>query len=266
MRAEELIGVTSACVALVAGIDSSTQSCKVVICDADTGEIVRSAIVAAPRRHRGRSAAVVVGAAGQPSPPPVVSTTWRRSPSARSSTAWCVWTAAGAVVRDALLWNDTRSSAAAAALVAELGGPGEWAKRIGVVPVAAITAAKLRWLADHEPANADATAAVCLPHDWLTWRLSGSTDIADAAHRPQRRQRHRLLLRGVRRLPTRPARVGAAGSTARRCPRCSVRARRRGSTPTGAVLGPGAGDNAAAALGLAPGRVTASSRSARRAW
>ena len=30
-------------VALVAGIDSSTQSCKVVICDADTGEIVRSA-------------------------------------------------------------------------------------------------------------------------------------------------------------------------------------------------------------------------------
>ena len=29
--------------ALVAGIDSSTQSCKVVICDADTGETVRSA-------------------------------------------------------------------------------------------------------------------------------------------------------------------------------------------------------------------------------
>jgi xylulokinase len=26
---------------LVAGIDSSTQSCKVLICDADTGEVVR---------------------------------------------------------------------------------------------------------------------------------------------------------------------------------------------------------------------------------
>ena len=85
---------------------------------------------------------------------------------------------AGAVVRDALLWNDTRSAEAAAALVAELGAQ-EWANRVGVVPVAAITAAKLRWLADHEPAHADATAAVCLPHDWLTWRLSGSTDIGD---------------------------------------------------------------------------------------
>ena len=60
---------------------------------------------------------------------------------------------AGAPVRDALLWNDTRSSDAADALVAELGA-GEWAKRIGVVPVAAITVAKLRWLADHEPAHA----------------------------------------------------------------------------------------------------------------
>ena len=122
---------------------------------------------------------------------------------------------AGAVVRDALLWNDTRSSAAAAELVDELGGAGEWAKRIGVVPVAAITATKLRWLADHEPAHADATAAVCLPHDWLTWRLSGSTDITDAAHRPQRRERHRVLLVGDRQLPARPARAGDAGATAR---------------------------------------------------
>ena len=86
---------------------------------------------------------------------------------------------AGEVVRDALLWNDTRSSAAAADLVDELGGAAEWAKRIGVVPVAAITASKLRWLADHEPDHAAATAAVCLPHDWLTWRLTGSTDIGE---------------------------------------------------------------------------------------
>ena len=86
---------------------------------------------------------------------------------------------AGNVVRDALLWNDTRSSDAADALVEELGGPGEWADRIGVVPVASITATKLRWLADNEPKNAEATAAVCLPHDWLTWRLSGSTDVDD---------------------------------------------------------------------------------------
>ena len=30
---------------------------------------------------------------------------------------------------------------------------------------------KLRWLAGHEPERAARTAAVMLPHDWLTWRL-----------------------------------------------------------------------------------------------
>ena len=92
---------------------------------------------------------------------------------------------AGDVVRPALLWNDVRSADAALALVDELGGPRAWADAVGVVPLAAITVAKLRWLADHEPANADRTAAVCLPHDWLTWRLRGDTDIGATHHRPQ---------------------------------------------------------------------------------
>ena len=69
----------------------------------------------------------------------------------------------GEVVRPALLWNDTRSAKAATDLVEELGGPKAWADAVGVVPVAAVTASKLRWLADHEPGNADRTAAVCLP-------------------------------------------------------------------------------------------------------
>ncbi|MFP3468059.1 FGGY family carbohydrate kinase, partial [Leifsonia sp. SIMBA_070] len=47
------------------------------------------------------------------------------------------------------------------------------AEETGTVPVASITAAKLRWLAENEPANAARTAAVCLPHDWLSWRLAG---------------------------------------------------------------------------------------------
>ena len=163
---------------------------------------------------------------------------------------------AGAVVRNALLWNDTRSSAAATELGDELGGPGEWAKRIGVVPVAAITATKLRWLADHEPGHADATTAVCLPHDWLTWRLSGSTDIAtlrtdrsDAsgtgywsaaagAYRPD------LLRRACGREPAVPRVLGPAQPAGE--------AAAGMASPGGAAprLGAGAGDNAAAALGL----------------
>ena len=119
------------------------------------------------------------------------------------------------------------------------------------MPVAAITAAKLRWLADHEPAHADATAAVCLPHDWLTWRLSGSTDIGDLrtdrsdasgtgyfssesdSYQPDLLE---LAMRGRR--PAVPAVLG---------PREAA-----GQTSSGAVLGPGAGDNAGG--GARPGR------------
>ena len=55
----------------------------------------------------------------------------------------------GGVVRDALLWNDTRSAAAADDLVAELdGGAGAWAEAVGSVPLASFTVTKLRWLAD----------------------------------------------------------------------------------------------------------------------
>jgi xylulokinase len=39
------------------------------------------------------------------------------------------------------------------------------------------TVARLRWLAEHETTNAARTAAVCLPHDWLTNRLLGSRKI-----------------------------------------------------------------------------------------
>jgi xylulokinase len=238
-------------VALVAGIDSSTQSCKVVICDADTGEIARSATSPHPDgteidpRLWWSALQASIDAAGG------LDDVAAASVGAQQHGMVCL-DGAGTVVRDALLWNDTRSSTAAAALVDELGGAEEWAKRIGVVPVAAITAAKLRWLADNEPAHADATAAVCLPHDWLTWRLSGWTDIAmlrtdrsDASgtgyyssqadsYQPDLLE---LALRGRR--PALPTVLG---------PRDPA-----GQTTAGAVLGPGAGDNAAAALGLGAG-------------
>ena len=57
----------------------------------------------------------------------------------------------GEVVRDALLWNDTRSAAAAEDLVAEFGdgdraaGARWWADAVGSVPVASYTVTKLRW-------------------------------------------------------------------------------------------------------------------------
>lgn len=237
--------------ALVAGIDSSTQSCKVLICEADTGETVRSGSAPHPGGTEVDPAAWWAALGDAAAEAGGLDDVAAISVGAQQHGMVCL-DEAGDVVRDALLWNDTRSSAAAEALVEELGGPAEWAARIGVVPVASITATKLRWLADNEPRNADATAAVCLPHDWLTWRLSGSTDVADvrtdrsdasgtgyfaaedSSYQPDLLQ---LAMRGRR--PTVPPVLGPYDAA--------------GRSTTGAVLGPGAGDNAAAALGLGVG-------------
>lgn len=158
--------------------------------------------------------------------------------------------ATGEVVRKALLWNDTRSAGAADDLIQELGGAARWAAETGLVPVASFTATKLRWLADNEPDNADRTAAVCLPHDWLTWRLAGSGDIeqlytdrSDASgtgyySAADNSYKEELLLLATRgRLPRVPQVLGPHDSASTL----------RDAT---AKLGPGAGDNAAAALGL----------------
>jgi xylulokinase len=238
-------------VALVAGIDSSTQSCKVVVCDADTGEVVWSASSPHPDGTEVNpqlwwaALQAAISAVGGLDDVEAVAV------GAQQHGMVCL-DESGVVVRDALLWNDTRSAPAAAALVEELGGAAEWAKRIGVVPVASITAAKLRWLADAEPDHADATAAVCLPHDWLTWRLSGSADIAElrtdrsdasgtgyfsAETDSYQSDLLELAMRGRR--PAVPSVVGPADQA--------------GRTSAGALLGPGAGDNAAAALGLGAG-------------
>lgn len=236
---------------LVAGVDSSTQACKIVICDADTGEPVRSAssphpagTEIAPAHWWDALTATIEQAGG-------ISDVAAISVGAQQHGMVCL-DSSGQVVRDALLWNDTRSARAAEDLIDELGGPAAWADRTGVVPVASITATKLRWLADHEPEHADATAAVCLPHDWLTWRLSGSTDIAElttdrsdasgtgyysAASDGYDPELLELALRGRR--PVLPTVVAPAGSQAQ--------------TAHGALLGAGAGDNAAAALGLGAG-------------
>ncbi|ORA13176.1 xylulokinase [Mycobacterium asiaticum] len=231
---------------LVAGIDSSTQSCKVVVCDADTGEVAREGRAAHPGGTEIDPAAWesaahrAIAAAGGFDDVAAVAV------GAQQHGMVCL-DPAGRVVRPALLWNDVRSADAAGALTDELGGPQAWAEAIGLVPLAAITVAKLRWLADHEPQHADRTAAVCLPHDWLTWRLRGATDIAslttdrsdasgtgyyDAGSGAYRPDLLELALRGRRpQLPT----VLAPGDRIN----------------CGAMqFGAGLGDNAAAALGL----------------
>jgi xylulokinase len=169
-------------VTLVMGVDSSTQSCKVVVLDTATGEIVRE------------------GRASHPDGTSVDPAAWWSALQSAIEdagglgdvAAWAVagqqhgmvaLDAEGRVIRDALLWNDTRSAGAARDLISEFGAEA-LAERTGLVPVASFTITKLRWLRDAEPDNAARVAAVALPHDWLTWRLRGFGPAGESTRGP----------------------------------------------------------------------------------
>ncbi|MGP6170924.1 xylulokinase [Microbacterium sp. A204] len=244
---------------LALGVDSSTQSCKVVVVDTATGAVVRT------------------GRASHPDGTSVDPEAWwtalnialTEAGGLDDVSAWAIGgqqhgmvalDAEGRVIRDALLWNDTRSADAAKELIAEFGAE-QLAARTGLVPVASFTITKLRWLRDNEPESASRVAAVALPHDWLTWRLRGFgpespvldelvTDRSDASGTgywdPATGEYDRELL------------IAALGHDAA-LPRVlgpdeSVR------DASDRLVGAGAGDNAGAALGLgaAPGDVVVS--------
>ena len=265
---------------LVAGVDSSTQSCKIVIRDAVTGKLVRQGRAAHPTGTEVDPEAwwlalceAVTDAGGLHDVAALSIAGQQHGMVALDSS--------GRVIRPALLWNDTRSAQAATDLVAEVGAA-EYARRTGVVPVASFTASKLRWLRDAEPDKASQTAAVALPHDWLMWRLRGcgpsdssplgplfeqlTTDRSDASGTaywsPTSGEYDReLLQRALGHDAVLPRVLGPserAGTIER-----SI-AEQLGATveqlETGIVLGVGAGDNAGAALGLdaQPGDVVVS--------
>ena len=244
---------------LVAGVDSSTQSCKVVIRDADTGELMREGRATHPAGSEVAPSAWALALAEALREAGGLADVAALSVAAQQHGMVCL-DEAGEVVRPALLWNDTRSAGAADELVAEAGADGRkaWAEAVGSVPLASFTVTKLRWLAEHEPASAARTAGVVLPHDWLTWQLAGakgidttSTDRSDASgtgyYSPAANAYRPDLLRT------------ALGHDAV-LPTVLQPGQRAGATPEGVVLGVGAGDNAAAALGvsLRPGDVLVS--------
>lgn len=242
---------------LVAGVDSSTQSTKIVVCDAETGEVVRTSRAPHPDgtsvdpEHWWRAyeqatqdgmldgvEAIAVG--GQ-------------------QHGMVALDADGRVIRDALLWNDVRSAAAARDLVDELDGAGAWVSRLDVVPVAAFTVAKVRWMRDAEPDNAERLDTVVLPHDWLTGRIlqAGSgftgwtTDRGDASGTGYWSPVAGEYDADIQRLA-----LGREFGV----PRVLGPSERAGVTEAGLVVGAGTGDNMGAALGLGlePGDVVVS--------
>lgn len=245
----------------VAGVDSSTQSCKVLIVDPDSGEIIRSGVAPHPGGTEVSAEAwwqafrAAARAAGGLSDVAAISVGGQQH-------GLVTLDADGELVRDALLWNDTRSAKAASELTEELGAQ-TWAEACGSVPVASLTVSKVRWLAEHEPQSLEHTAAICLPHDYLSWRLAGTGKIADlttdrsdasgTGYLDLRTAEYRLdlLARALKaseaqaadiHLPRVVAPFNVAGEVTRDIEDIGL--------AVGTLIGPGCGDNAGAALGL----------------
>lgn len=248
---------------LIAGVDSSTQSTKVVLHDEDGFAVV------------GR------GAAGHPPTYPPVSEQdpeqwWTalgralagalREAGARASDVRAISVAAqchglvvldrdGAVIRPAKLWNDTTTAPQMARLLERVPGA-KWARRTGSVPTAAFTISKLAWLREREPGNFARTARVLLPHDWLTYRLTGEvvTDRSEASgtgYFDASRDRYdddllRLIDPDVDWGPLLPRVLGPSTAAGTVSPAAADSLGLRRDT----VVGPGAGDQHASALGL----------------
>lgn len=156
---------------LVAGVDSSTQSCKVVIRDSQTGLLVRSGRAAHPNGTEVDANAwfaallEAIEAAGGLGDVEAVSIGGQQH-------GMVLLDSAGRVIRKALLWNDTRSASTAQELIDHFGAQ-RLVELTGSVPVASFTSTKVLWVLRNEPEIAAQVAAVCLPHDWLSWRLAG---------------------------------------------------------------------------------------------
>ena len=230
---------------LVLGIDSSTQSCKALLVDSETGEVVDSRRAPHPEGTEVDPRAWVDA---------LNSTVEELLPRAEAVAVggqqhgMVLLDEQDAVVRPALLWNDTRSAAQAESLTEFLGGPEQAVRRIGALPVASFTATKIRWTRENEPENISRAARVALPHDYLTMTLHSEgelwTDRSEASGTAYFDAAADAWLPEVL--------EWAAGSSLG-TPRLAGVHEVIGRTRSGAVIAPGAGDNAAAALGLGMG-------------
>lgn len=226
----------------VLGIDSSTQSCKALLINAETGEIVEEKRASHPGGTEVDPAAWVkaleevtegliekadaVAIAGQ-------------------QHGMVLLDENNEVVRDALLWNDTRSAPEADELTAFLGGPQRAAEQTGSVPLAAYTATKMLWVRKNEPKNAEKAAKVALPHDYLTLQLNSEkklfTDHGEASGTAYYNTAERRWDTSI-----------AAWAIGHKIelPELAEPNQVVGKTESGALIAPGTGDNMGAALGL----------------
>src|SRR5215813_8537771 len=169
---------------LLLGIDSGTQSTKVLVVDARDAKVLaaaaqeydlmanlppgakeqhphtwRDATASAIRRALRQAKAVAaevkaIGVSGQ-------------------QHGFVPLDAEGEVIRPAKLWCDTSTARECDEIMSRLGGMKKTIKALGNAVLPGFTASKILWLKKNEPENFAKLAAVLLPHDFLNFWLTG---------------------------------------------------------------------------------------------
>ncbi|ALV54380.1 sugar kinase [Streptomyces sp. 4F] len=235
-------------------MDSAPDFTRIVVCDTDTGAVVRQGYAPHPVQgpDTGRSSDVDPQAwllsLGEAASGGLLEGVQAIGVSAQAG-ALVPLDAQGGTVRPAMTGGDKRAQVAAADLVDALGGREAWAQAVGCVPGAAQPVTKLRWMARTEPENAARTAVLLQAHDWLVWQLLG---------RPVRRTTDRGGASGTGYWAAatggyRPDLVELALGHQAMLPEVIGPADAAGTTPEGLMISAGTADTMAAAFGLGIG-------------
>ena len=169
---------------LLIGIDSGTQSTKVLVVDANTGKVVASAaqtydlIANLPPGAKEQHPSAWRDATGS-----AIRQALRQAKASGAEVkaigvsgqqhGFVPLDARGEVIRPAKLWCDTTTTAECEQITERLGGPKATIKALGNAVLPGFTAPKILWLKNHEPENYRRLATVLLPHDYLNFWLTG---------------------------------------------------------------------------------------------
>src|SRR6266704_5522836 len=169
---------------LLIGIDSGTQSTKVLIADARNGRVIAGSaesydmIPGLPpgakeqHPHTWREAAekairkALALAAARPGEVKAIGVSGQQH-------GFVPLDKNGQVIRPATLWCDTSTAAECNDIMATIGGLKATIRTMGNAVLPGFTASKILWLKKREPKNYARLATVLLPHDYLNFWLTG---------------------------------------------------------------------------------------------
>jgi xylulokinase len=169
---------------LFVGVDSGTQSTKVLVVDGDDGEVLGSGtaphelIAGLPPGHLEQHPAdwyaafetalghAMAASGCDPSNVRAIGISGQQH-------GFVPLDAAGEVIRPAKLWCDTSTAPQCEAILSRVGGLDRYIQLTGNGLPPGFTASKIAWLREVEPENYARLAAVLLPHDYLNYRLTG---------------------------------------------------------------------------------------------